>query len=89
MRHRRKLSASPRSGDGLGPATLFFQLRAGDRVLRVKELSKTYGEKPLWSNIALDISRGERIGIIGSNGSGKTTLLNRILTEQHGKRRRG
>jgi ATP-binding cassette subfamily F protein 3 len=54
-------------------------LRAGDRVLRVKELSKSYGDKPLWSDVALDITRGERIGIIGPNGSGKTTLLEVLL----------
>jgi ATP-binding cassette subfamily F protein 3 len=54
-------------------------LRAGDRVLRVKELSKRYGEHQLWNNISLEISRGERIGIIGPNGSGKTTLLEVLL----------
>jgi len=53
--------------------------RAGDRVLRVKELCKKYGDKQLWKDVALDISRGERIGIIGSNGSGKTTLLEVLL----------
>jgi ATP-binding cassette, subfamily F, member 3 len=55
------------------------ELRAGDRVLRVKELTKQYGDRPLWKNIAIDISRGERIGIIGPNGSGKTTLLEVLL----------
>ncbi|MGA3066032.1 MAG: ABC-F family ATP-binding cassette domain-containing protein [Tepidisphaeraceae bacterium] len=54
-------------------------LRAGDRVLRVKELSKRYGDRALWTDVALDISRGERIGIIGPNGSGKTTLLEVLL----------
>jgi ATP-binding cassette, subfamily F, member 3 len=53
--------------------------RAGDRVLRVKELSKRYGQIPLWNNIAIEVSRGERIGIIGPNGSGKTTLLEVLL----------
>jgi len=53
--------------------------RAGDRVLRVKELSKKYGDIPLWNNISLEITRGERIGIIGPNGSGKTTLLEVLL----------
>jgi ATP-binding cassette subfamily F protein 3 len=54
-------------------------LRAGDRVLRVKELTKQYGEKPLWSDVKLEVTRGERIGIIGPNGSGKTTLLETLL----------
>ena len=54
-------------------------LRAGDRVLRVKELTKRYGDKPLWYDVKLDITRGERIGIIGPNGSGKTTLLEVLL----------
>src|SRR6185437_12054424 len=40
--------------------------RAGDRVLQVRELSKSYGDKVLWDNITVDISRGERIGIIGA-----------------------
>jgi len=53
--------------------------RAGDRVLRVNELTKKYGERTLWSNVSLDISRGERIGIIGPNASGKTTLLEVLL----------
>jgi ATP-binding cassette subfamily F protein 3 len=54
-------------------------MRAGDRVLRVKELTKRYGEKALWTDVKLEITRGERIGIIGPNGSGKTTLLEVLL----------
>src|SRR3954453_9720512 len=50
-------------------------LRAGDRVLQIRGLSKSFGEIKLWENIEVEIARGERIGIIGHNGSGKTTLL--------------
>jgi ATP-binding cassette subfamily F protein 3 len=53
--------------------------RAGDRVLRVKGLSKSYSDRALWSDVSLEIQRGERIGIIGPNASGKTTLLEVLL----------
>jgi ATP-binding cassette, subfamily F, member 3 len=53
--------------------------RAGDRVLKVKELSKSYDNKHLWKDIELEIRRSERLGIIGPNGSGKTTLLEVLL----------
>jgi ATP-binding cassette subfamily F protein 3 len=56
--------------------------RAGDQVLQVRELSKAYDTRVLWKNIAFDVKRGERIGIIGPNGSGKTTLLEVLLRQK-------
>jgi len=38
----------------------------------------TYGDKILFENVSINVSAGDRIGIIGANGSGKSTLL-RIL----------
>jgi ATP-binding cassette subfamily F protein 3 len=55
--------------------------RAGDQVLRVRELTKGFDGRALWQNIEFDVKRGERIGIIGPNGSGKTTLLRTLLGE--------
>jgi len=53
--------------------------RAGDRVLRVAELKKSFGPRTLWDDVHFDLTRGDRVGIIGPNGSGKTTLLEILL----------
>src|SRR4029079_7264483 len=55
--------------------------RAGDQVLQVRDLSKSFDNKELWHNIKFHVRRGERIGIIGPNGSGKTTLLKVLIGE--------
>lgn len=56
--------------------------RAGDRVLSVRDLSKSYPGKNLWQQVHFEITRGQRIGIIGPNGSGKTTLLRVLRGEE-------
>jgi ATP-binding cassette subfamily F protein 3 len=57
-------------------------LRAGDRVIKVEDLSKRFEQKVLWQRIGFEMKRGERIGIIGPNGSGKTTLLKCLIGEE-------
>ena len=44
-------------------------------LLSSQALSKAYGPRPLFTNIALDLRAGECLGLIGPNGSGKSTLL--------------
>lgn len=46
--------------------------------LQVESLTKSFGERTLFENIAFGINEGERIGLIAANGAGKTTLLNII-----------
>ena len=44
-------------------------------LVNAQNLAKSYGAAPLFENISLTISEGDRLGIIGPNGAGKTTLL--------------
>lgn len=53
--------------------------RAGDQLLRVKGLTKSFDGRMLWKGLSFKVKPGERIGIIGPNGSGKTTLLKTLL----------
>lgn len=48
------------------------------KILKGKQLTKTYGEKKLFKSIDFVINERDRIGLIGTNGSGKTNLLNAI-----------
>lgn len=48
-------------------------------VVKVKDLSFSYGALPILKNISFKVNKGEFIGIIGANGEGKSTLM-KILT---------
>ena len=54
----------------------------GDEVLTAEGLTKGYEGKALFSGLALEVTGGERIAIIGENGSGKTTLVKLIVGEE-------
>jgi ATP-binding cassette, subfamily F, member 3 len=55
--------------------------RSGDRVLALKNVSKSFGDLHLYKNFSQVVMRGDKIGIVGVNGSGKTTLLKMIADE--------
>lgn len=51
-------------------------------LVSVSKLSKTIGEKKLFSNLDFSISEGEKLAIVGINGSGKSTLLRALLGKE-------
>ena len=53
---------------------------SGNDVLTVEELSKSFPEQTLFTDISYQIKRGERVALIGNNGTGKTTML-KILND--------
>lgn len=63
------------------------QKAPGKIVLKANEISKSYNHKEVIRKLSLEVSRGDRIGIIGNNGRGKTTLLKMLalaLAPDHG-----
>lgn len=53
--------------------------RAGEVVVKVENVTKTYGERNILDNVNLEVIRGERIAFVGKNGEGKSTLSKIIL----------
>ena len=47
--------------------------------LQLDNLSKSWGDQPLFENISLTINQGDKVALIAKNGAGKTTLMNIIF----------
>ena len=54
----------------------------GDEVLTIKGLSKSFGQRALFSGVDLEVVGGERIALLGDNGTGKSTLIKIIMGEE-------
>lgn len=52
-----------------------MEKQPGKIVLKIEHITKSYDGPAVIKNFSLEISRGEKIGIIGNNGRGKTTLI--------------
>lgn len=53
--------------------------RAGDTVLKAREVSKSFGDKQIFSGATFDIQRGEKVAFVGRNGEGKSTFVKMIV----------
>ena len=57
-------------------------------LLEIKDLNKSFDNKPILKDINLKVKKGKIIGLLGKNGAGKTTLIkliNDLLTPDSGK----
>lgn len=57
------------------------KVKSGRDVLFVDNLAVSFGKHSVFSNIEMNIYKGERVGIIGPNGIGKSTLLKVIANK--------
>ncbi len=55
--------------------TLTPRVVSGNDVMHIEGLSKSFGSRQLFSDIDMDLKRGEHVAVIGDNGTGKTTIL--------------
>lgn len=76
MRAQRAAMLSPQGTAKLGLAVDDAKSKA---VIVADKVCKKFGDRPIIKDFTLRITRGDRIGIVGSNGAGKTTLL-KLLT---------
>ncbi|WP_028560320.1 ABC transporter ATP-binding protein [Paenibacillus pinihumi] len=56
-------------------------------MIKVDEVSKSIGGKPVIHDVSFHIAQGEVVGLLGPNGAGKTTmirLMNDVITPDHG-----
>tara|TARA_Y100001968_G_scaffold45599_1_gene35652 strand:- start:27838 stop:29565 length:1728 start_codon:yes stop_codon:yes gene_type:complete len=53
--------------------------RSGKEVLRIEDLTLSYGEEILFLGAKLNVEPGDHIAFVGANGSGKSTLLRLIM----------
>ena len=55
---------------------------SGDVVFKMKNVSKAFGQRTLFSDINLNVEGGERIALLGDNGTGKSTFIKCLLGEE-------
>ena len=55
---------------------------SGDTVFKMKNVSKSFGDRALFSDVNLTVEGDERIALLGDNGTGKTTFIKCLLGDE-------
>ena len=55
--------------------------RLGKKIIELKDVSKSFGGRPIVNHFSYNLLRNDRIGIVGRNGVGKSTLLHLVAGE--------
>ena len=55
---------------------------SGDMVFDMKNVSKSFGDRTLFSDVELSVEGGERIALLGDNGTGKSTFIKCLLGDE-------
>ena len=55
---------------------------SGDVVFKMKNVSKAFGDRTLFSGVELNVEGGERIALLGDNGTGKSTFIKCLLGDE-------
>jgi len=76
---RLERAEKPKSDKQMAKLNFTPDVRGGNDILRLIDVSKSYGDKRIFEGLTFEIFRKDVVGIVGPNGAGKTTLFRMIL----------
>ena len=71
--------AAPETDDTVQMAAASSRL--GKKIIELKDVSKSFGGRPIVEHFSYNLLRNDRVGIVGRNRAGKSTLLRLIAGE--------